>query len=566
MSNNGTEKSGVQYFTGQLTSLLTPAWTNELRVTATREERPRLNNASVPLIQSTIGRFGARSFLPTTQQDTRLQLNDAVSVTSGSHSVKLGVDFSRLTASQNFGFHQFGRFILFGSDVDEHLDCLSAGGQLANRFDCAGIYLRQVGNLYTAMQQSQLALFITDSWRVSRRITLNYGLRWEAQNNPAPQATNSDLVARVRDADLPLGRTDPAVIPDAIDQVMPRFGFAYRPFSKSDRTVLRGSFGIYYAATPLLLMSDPVNNFRATPGNLSLALPTTEETVYHQFRAAGIDLNQIPLGEMPVFSVEEVQRVAGGGMDPFAGAQPITFADDYRNPRSVSFTAGIDHEVTSDFVAGAVFQHVNTANLQRNKDFNLPLPVVRAGDLARIPYINGRNRPISSLGSVTVRESSARSLYRGVTISAKYRPRSSLQWEGFYTWSQTFSDDDNERSATGFGYNDPFALGGDYGPADQDIQHQFTSNAVLTLPLGITWSGIARITSGPPINPVAGRDLNGDRSSWGDRGMSAPGVFLGRNAFRNRGLRNFDIRVMKSISLTERARVQLSASSSMRST
>ncbi|MDE0107933.1 MAG: carboxypeptidase regulatory-like domain-containing protein [Bryobacterales bacterium] len=559
VSNNGTEKSGVQYFTGQLTSLLTPAWTNELRVTATREERPRLNNASAPLIQSTIGRFGARSFLPTTQQDTRLQLNNAVSVTSGSHSFKLGVDFSGLNASQNFGFHQFGRFILFGSDVDEHLDCLSAGGQLANRFDCAGLYLRQVGNLYTAMQQSQLALFITDSWRVSRRITLNYGLRWEAQNNPDPQATNSDLVTRVRDADLPFGRTDPAVIPDATDQVMPRFGFAYRPFSKSDRTVLRGSFGIYYAATPLLLMSDPVNNFRATPGNLSLALPTTEETVYQQFHAAGIDLNQIPLGEMPVFSVEDVQRVAGGGTDPFAGAQPITFADDYRNPRSVSFTAGIDHEVTSDFVAGAVFQHVNTANLQRNKDFNLPLPTVRAGDLARIPYINGRNRPISSLGSVTVRESSARSLYRGVTISAKYRPRSSLQWEGFYTWSQTFSDDDNERSATGFGYNDPFALGNDYGPANQDIQHQFTSNAVLTLPLGITWSGIARITSGPPINPVAGRDLNGDRSSWGDRGLSAPGVFLGRNAFRNRGLRNFDMRVMKSIPLTERARVQLSA-------
>ena len=559
LSNNGTEKDRIHYFTGQLTSLWTPAWTNELRVTASGEERPRLNNASVPLIQSTIGRFGARSFLPTTQQDTRVQINDAVSLTSGSHTVKLGVDYSRLTASQNFGFHQFGRFILFGSDADQHLDCLSAGGQIANRFDCAGLYLRQVGNLYTAMQQSQLALFALDSWRVSPRITLNYGLRWEAQNNPDPQATNSDLVARVRDADLPFGRTDPAVIPDATDQIMPRFGFAYRPFAKSDRTVLRGSFGIYYAATPLLLLSDPVNNFRATPGNLSLALPTTESTIYQQFRAAGIDLNQTPLGETPVFTVEQVQQVAGGGTDPFAGAQPITFADDYRNPRSVSLTAGIDHEVTPDFVVGAVFQNVNTAHLQRNKDFNLPLPAVRAGDPAMIPFINGRARPISSLGSVTVRESSARSLYRGVTMSAKYRPGSALQWEGFYTWSRTFSDDDNERSATGFGYNDPFALGGDYGPANQDIRHQFTSNAVLRLPLGISWSGIARITSGPPINPVAGRDLNGDRSSRGDRGMSAPGVFLGRNSFRNRGLRSFDMRVMKSVSLTERAYVQLSA-------
>ena len=93
-----------------------------------------------------------------------------------------------------------------------------------------------------------------------------------------------------------------------------------------------------------------------------------------------------------------------------------------------------------------------------------------------------------------------------MTLSAKYRPASSLQWEAFYTWSQTFSDDDNERSATGFGYNDPFALGSDYGPANHDIRLQFTSNAVLRLPFGITWSGIAPITSGPPINPRAGPD------------------------------------------------------------
>ncbi len=340
---------------------------------------------------------------------------------------------------------------------------------------------------------------------------------------------------------------------------MPRIGLAYRPFSASNRTVLRGSFGIYHAVTPLLLLSDPVNNFRATPGNLSLALPTTERTVYEQFLASGIDLNRSPLNEIPVFGIEDVQRVAGGGADPFAGAQPITIADDYRNPRSIAFTAGIDHEVTPDLIAGADFHHVNTANLQRNKDFNLPRPVLRPEDPAMIPFIDGRNRPIPSLGSVTVRESSARSLYRGLTVSAKYRPGRVLHLDAYYTWSQTFSDDDNERNATGFSYNDPFALGADYGPANQDIRHQFTSNAVLRMPFEIVLSGIDRVTSGPPINPQAGSDLNGDRSSGGDRGLLAPGIFIGRNVYRNRGMRNFDMRVMKSIHVTERAFVQLSA-------
>lgn len=559
LSNNGTEKDSIHYFTGQLTSLLTPAMINEVRITASGEERPRLNNAAIPLVQSTIGRFGARSFLPTTQRDTRLQVSNAVSITRGSHSLKVGIDTSWLSASQDFGFHQFGRFILFGSNADQHLDCLSRGGLVKNRFDCPGLYLRQIGNLRTDMELSQMALFALDSWRLTSRLTVNVGLRWEAQFNPDPEASNSDLTERVQGADLPLGRTDPALIPDSTDQVMPRLGFAYRPFQESSRTVLRGSFGVYYAATPLLLLSDPINNFRDTPGNLSIALPTTERTVYQQFLSAGVDLNQFPLDGIPVFPAGEVQRVAGGGTDPFAGAQPITVADDYRNPRSVSITAGIDHEVMPDVVVGADFHHVNTANLQRNKDFNLPTPFVRADDPAMIPYIDGRARPIASLGSVTVRESSARSLYRGLSFSAKYRPGDRLQWEAFYTWSETHSDDDNERSATGFGYNNPFDLGGDYGPANQDVRHQFTSNAVLNLPFGISWSGIARVTSGPPINPRAGTDLNGDRSSAGDRGLRAPGVYLGRNAFRNRGMSNFDMRVMKSIDITERAYVELSA-------
>ena len=559
LSNNGTEKDEIHYLTAQLSSLFGPALINELRITASREERPRLNNSDAPLIQSAVGRFGARSFLPTVQDDLRVQASDAVSIIRGAHSMKLGLDINRLTTSQTFGFHQFGRFVLFGSDPAAHLDCLSVGGRVANRFDCEGIYLRQIGNLSTSMDLGQYALFAQDSWRPTERLALNFGLRWETQRNPDPQATNGALLERVQGVELPLGRTDPALIPDSGHQVMPRFGFAYRPIANSNRTVLRGSLGIYYAATPLLLFADPTNNFRATPGNLSLAVPTTAPTIYQQFLAAGIDLNEFRLDRIPVFSPEEARKVAGGGADPFAGAQPITVADDYRNPRSVAFTAGMDHEFAPGLIAGAEFHHVSTVHLQRNKDFNLPLPSVNPNDPAMIPSIDGRNRPIPSLGSLTVRESSARSLYRGISASAKYRSGGAFQWDAFYTWSRTLSDDDNERNAVGFTYADPFDLGAEYGPANQDIRHQFTSNAVVQLPFGIVWSGIARTTSAPPINPVAGRDLNGDQSPEGDRGLRGPGQFLGRNTFRNRSFANFDIRVTKDIRVSERAVVRLSA-------
>ena len=558
LSNNGVEEDRIHYGTAQLTSLLAPTRINELRLTLSREDRPRLNNSDTPLVQSAVGRFGSRSFLPTTQYDTRIQFNDSLSVTHGAHSMKAGLDYNRVTADQKFGFHQFGRFILFGSDVDQHLDCLSAGGAIANRFDCPGIYLRQIGNLRARMDLTQFAFFAQDNWRATPQLTLNFGVRWEAQFNPDPEATNADLLARVRDADLPFGRLDPARIPDVTDQIMPRFGFAYRPFADSNKTVLRGNAGIYYASTPLLLFAGPLNNFRETPGDLSLNVPTGAPTVYQQFLAAGTDLNRFPLNDLPVFSSEEIQRIAGGGGDPFAGAQLITAAADYRNPRSIALTAGIDHEAGRNLVLSANFHHINTVHLHRNRDFNLPFPVVRGDDPARIPFIDARRRPIASLGTLTVRESAARSLYRGFTASGKYRPGSRIQWDVHYTWSQTFSDDDNERSAVSLHYNDPFDLRGEYGPANQDIRHQLTSNAVVQLPFGISWAGIVRATSGPPINPAAGDDLNGDQAS-SDRGLAAPGVFLPRNAFRNRSLRNLDMRLMKNLAVTETAYFQLSA-------
>ena len=76
---------------------------------------------------------------------------------------------------------------------------------------------------------------------------------------------------------------------------MPRLGVAFQPYSASNKTVVRGSCGIFYAATPLLLFANPINNFHATPGNLSLAHPTTEHIIYEQFLAVGIDLDDFPL-------------------------------------------------------------------------------------------------------------------------------------------------------------------------------------------------------------------------------------------------------------------------------
>jgi hypothetical protein len=99
-SNDGTEKDRTHTGTVQYTHLFSPTLLNDLRFTGTYEERPRLSNSGTPQVTNVIGTFGARNFLPTTQEDKRWQISDALSLTRGTHTIKLGMDYNRVTASQ----------------------------------------------------------------------------------------------------------------------------------------------------------------------------------------------------------------------------------------------------------------------------------------------------------------------------------------------------------------------------------------------------------------------------------------------------------------------------------
>jgi outer membrane receptor for ferrienterochelin and colicin len=571
-SNDGIENDRTHTGTLQYTHLFSPSVLNDIRFTGTYEERPRLSNSETPQVTAgspALGTFGARNFLPTTQNDKRWQITDGLSVTRGTHTMKFGVDYSRITAAQIFGFNQFGAFSIAGSNVETILDILGTGGTVPNRFDSTAVnYDRQLGNLTASMGLHQFALYAQDSWRVNSKLNLDFGLRWEAQYNPSPEANNNDLINQVRGFTFPNGaQLDPTRINDSTKQIMPRFGFAYSPFSGSRRTVIRGHTGVFYGPTPLLVVAGPTNNFRLPPGDVSIRLaPIGSLTVYQQLLAVGIDLNQSPLNALPVIPIEKVQEASalalgGAARDPFAGANLVVMASDFRNPRAFQAGIGFDTEVVSNFLVGAQFNYVNAVNLLRNRDYNLPVPFLRDGDLSQRPNFGlrtGGRRPLPNLGSIWARESSAQSMFRGVTFSAQYRARK-LQFGSFYTWSESFSDDDSERDATGFNYMDSFNLRQDYGYARGDIRHQYTSYATYSLPWGFEVSGTFRVRSGLPVNPLTGADTNEDFGN-NDRAFQAPGVPFSRNSFRNRAVVNNDFRVLKNFYLgRDTTRIQFSA-------
>ena len=423
------------------------------------------------------------------------------------------------------------------------------------------------------------AWYLKDSWRITNRFSLNYGFRWEGQKNPQPVANNTAVIDKIKAATLFNGtHFDPTTTPDALKQWMPRAGFTYSP-GAANKTVIRGHAGIFYAATPMLLLADATNNFRLPPGNVSLSLPRLGSTVYRDLLAIGIDLNRYALDNLPVLTPDQIARAAAGtgaAPDPFANARFVATANNFTNPRSLQTGLGVEHAISNNWVVGAQFNYLNTVHLERNLDENLPQPQINPADAAKRPNFGQGGafripRPIAGVDRLVLRESSARSMYRGVTFETKYRGR--RYQAGFnYTVSGTFSDDDNERSATTLYYQTATDLHAEYGASRMDARNQIGGYALVNLPAGITAAGSIRARSGFPIDATANSDLNGDGNflipgvvtsgngaSTSDRPYTAPGVSMKRNAYRNRGFKTVDLRLLKSFPFGEDKRVEFSA-------
>lgn len=603
-SNNGTEGDRTNSIVGQWTAIWSPSLIQETRGQYSLENRPRLSNSALTGISDKIGTTGARNFLPTTLDDWRAQISSNATWSVRTHAFKLGGEYNFLHANQFFQFNQFGVFNINNppsgaTQVNQILQLMSdnhlTGGN--NRFDSPLVtYSVNIGNGLLNADMKQLAFFLQDTWRITPRVTLTAGFRWEGYINPQPDVSNATLYNQVKNFNFPLGLTvDPAKIPNNYDQYMPRLGLAWDPRGDA-KTVIRANVGLFYAPTPLIVLAAPLNNFRAIPGDLSVQLPLSEAslpigapcksnaTIYCQLNLIGVDLNTFPLTGLPKVTPSQITAIATAlglpNPNPFQGSAPIAMANNYKSPRAWQWSVGVERELSRGWSFGADFSYVNTVHLERDRNLNLPAPVLcgtspsvppcKAGapgvDLSLRPCfgISGRaafctqSRPIPTLGDITIRATDARSRYNGFTLRSNYRHKR-LQLQAFYTLSYNYSDDDNERLASGFDHDNEFNLAPEYYFSRLDARHLFQYNTIVDLWGGFTVSSLARFRSSRPMEALVGSDLNGDNNSFGDRAFVAPGVSFKRNSFRDRRIYNVDLRVAKDFRITERKRLKVTA-------
>ncbi len=223
-SANALERDFSHAVNGGLTSVLSSSLSNEFRFQWAREERPRpyegaINPATQRAFPDTdIGfvtasgfqgyRVGMPFFIPVDAYDYRFQVLDNISVVSGNHLLKFGAEWNRTGVTQTFRGFGNGRiaftsvpgFLNYVANGNGYVECSDGSSNTTGACPAGttitgpvALYLQQagIGGLTVdeagtqTIIQNELALFLQDSWRPQPNLTLNYGLRWEAQIQPS---------------------------------------------------------------------------------------------------------------------------------------------------------------------------------------------------------------------------------------------------------------------------------------------------------------------------------------------------------------------------------------------
>jgi hypothetical protein len=536
-SANGIEgPSKINVANLNLFSTVSQSKLNEFHVTYSSENRPR---AAIPsnvppdtaMGFATTFRFGNPFFLAPTVDELikRFQVKDNFSIVTGNHTVKFGGDWLHTNNTQVFrGFFE-GRYIFDsvpgflryaspaapggfgpntvgcsdGSYVTFPAPCpggtTTSGGPLLLYLDATnnnGIVTDAAGA--SDINNNEVALFVQDKWQVRPNLTINYGLRWEAQYMPPTVDPKTAIYGPLlNDPRFPSDGT----IPNQTKEFQPRLGLAWDVSGKG-KSVIRANAGIYYARQNMLSEVGSVttngleqkSDFASTANLLAFGAPTPTWP-----------------GILPP------SPVASGTFPLFSGIR--VFAKDYHNPKIYTANVAYEQEIAPDWSAYVDFTWSKGVYLTRFLNYNTHgtgVAPVQPASYDTVSY-TGNNPFGPQLGDVFVTSSRGRGLYRGGTIGIRKRFSHKYQLDANYVLSKDLDDDSNERDPFTERVFNFYDLTKDYGPSDRDIRHKFNFFAYGSLPWGLEGNARIQAHSAQPIT-TSPRVLNGvDRGRNWDR-------------------------------------------------
>lgn len=411
-----------------------------------------------------------------------------------------------------------------------------------------------------------LSFFVQDDFRVSRRLVLNLGLRYDYFSVPRER---DDRLFNRQD---PFGfgpLRDPDSIYDADrNNFAPRLGFAYT-VDDAAKTVIRGGGGVFYNPHPLY----------------SSGIEVVRDSVDVPFRSTFSRAEALQYGLRYPMLNRDALPIAQGQNAPWSGS---SLAGNFPNPYSLQWSLGVQRQISPNLALESSYVGTRGVKMHYIREVNL------------VDRVTGL-RPRSDFGQFRWYDPSESSHYHSWQNSLRKRFSGGLQFNLHYTWSRAISYRDADLLLGADRPQDPDNIRLERGPAPFDLPHVFSADYVYRLPFGMSagasrlakavggWelSGIFTAASGPVINltqtsaiPGARPDyVGGDaiRSNFQDTlqylnpaafqlvpvisasgATSRPGT-LGRNSLRGPATWRWDAAVGKNFRLHERATLQLRA-------
>ncbi|MFN6963178.1 MAG: TonB-dependent receptor domain-containing protein [Pyrinomonadaceae bacterium] len=523
----------------QLASILSPQVLNEFRYQYARRESRNIANANsgsgVSIVITGIANFGAPEnddTIAPLQISNQIQNN--LTWTNGDHVIKIGGGLNRIDDTRRS--NQFARYTFssIANYVSAKTGVLQPGASCpSGPTRCYTNYVEAFGDPNIEYQSAFYNLFAQDDWKVTRKLKVNYGLRYDLYDIPDAKSSSPFPASQKFKVDK--------------NNFAPRLGVVYALRDGDRPTVARASAGLYYDTVFLDYYQRAIqNNGSPVFFNFTFAPSTSGSPAFPNI------LQSLPAGTtLPVQSIE-------------------TISPDFENMYAFHTNAQIEQAITSDLSLTVGFIHSSGRHIPVYRNINRINPTAFLADGRPIfsNTVSAATRLDPRFNNILMAESVGNSRYNAFILQLNKRFSKGYQFSANYTLSKA-KDDAPEQNlvATQVGnlvVQDPTNRRRDLGPSLADQRHtfvmsfvgrpefNFSNKAVRYLVNNNQFGFIATANSGERYNIVAATDINLDGFSGSDNPVG-----VSRNSGTTPRQFNVDFRYSRFFNFNERFKLEV---------